>query len=1344
MRIKFMRTHRCDSFRIFRRAGAQIWLMLCLLALASEARAVVDANKAFNPINRSAGQTASLVITLFNTAVVPATSAAITDTMPAAISVTTILSNSCGGTASANGTQLVLVGGSIPAAAGAGQGSCSVSAVVTALAPGSHVNTLRTTDVNSSEGNAIQDAQATLNVAQLAPLTGAKTVPVSAELHGGGTRAFVITLNNPNFIALTGLGFTDTLPATLRVAPGGVLSNTCGGAVVDQAAGAVDDGDTQLRLSGGSIPASSSCSVSFAVRPANDSAAFSGNVTNSIPAAGITTTEAVSNAAAVSGNIALRTGAFVTKAFAPSTILEGGVSTLTLTLNNRNLSSITAINFADIMPPGISVTAVLSNTCGGSINAPPASSVQLTGGALAAAPNANTNSFSQCTITVQVTAPTQGNFLNNITAGTFGTPNTAYPAASATLLVLQASPVSVSKAFAPATTVHTGTSLLSITLNNTGAVPAAITTFTDNLLTMGNVAVRIEATPAPITTCAGSLSAPAGTTTIVLTGGVIPANGACLIQVAVRAEPNGLGGGRTNAVPSDGLVTSVGNNENTATAVLTINAALTAAKAYSPNVVAPGGLSRLNVTLTHAAFAVPFTDLSFVDNLPAGHALGTPPNATNSCGGVLSAVAGSNSFSLTGGSLPAGSSLCVVAVDVVAPGTVGSATNSITAGSVTTAEGARSRAAATAVLTRTNSAPSVTLNKAFTPVSVNGGAVSQLQITIANNAVGAVALSSVSLTDTLPTGMLISGSGTAALSGAGCSLGVISAVPGAGSVGVTGVSIAAGSVCVLTAPVIGIVDGNLINVIPVGALSSAQSVSNQNSPAATLTVLRNLNVQKAFLASPIQAGGTSTLLITLINSNEVNRNGTATNTFTDNLPAGMSLQSGAASNTCGGTLSDGSGGALGAGATSIRLNGGFFAAGSSCTISVVVTVPTSGTFLNTIAAGSVTTAEGSTNPDPASALLRAVSGPTIAKSFIPASIQTAQSSVLTLVLSNPNSAALLPGGLTGVSFSDNLPVGMTVASSGALTGSCGGVGSNIVSAGATSLSVSGVTIAAGGTCSVTVSVVTSAQGNFPNQTSGVTSAQTPVPSASSNIATLTVIAAASMSKSFSPSSVVSGGTGTSVLTIVLTNPNATAVLIASPGVTDALPTSPAAMLVASPLNASNTCGGTLVDSAGGALAAADAGVRLNGGSIPPNGSCTVSVTVLAPAPGSYLNTSSVLNTLNAGLANAATALFTVTPEAFLSVTKTNTGTTLTAGQTTVYAITVNNAGPASASGTRVLDTPTGLVCTVLTCSATGGASCPAGVLDPAVLSSVGYLIPLLPASSSVEFLLECGVAATGQ
>lgn len=109
----------------------------------------------------------------------------------------------------------------------------------------------------------------------------------------------------------------------------------------------------------------------------------------------------------------------VQKAFAPSTIVQGTNSTLTITLANVNATPATLdAALVDSLPAGVVVAATpgASTTCtGGSVTAAAgSSSVSLNSGAQIPASGS-------CTVTVSVTAPAAGSFLNTIPAGGLST-----------------------------------------------------------------------------------------------------------------------------------------------------------------------------------------------------------------------------------------------------------------------------------------------------------------------------------------------------------------------------------------------------------------------------------------------------------------------------------------------------------------------------------------------------------------------------------------------------------------------------------------------------------------------------------------------------------------------------------------------------------------------------------------------------------------------------------------------------------------------------------------------------------------------------------------------------------
>lgn len=166
-----------------------------------------------------------------------------------------------------------------------------------------------------------------------------------------------------------------------------------------------------------------------------------------------------------------------------------------------------------------------------------------------------------------------------------------------------------------------------------------------------------------------------------------------------------------------------------------------------------------------------------------------------------------------------------------------------------------------------------------------------------------------------------------------------------------------------------------------------------------------------------------------------------------------------------------------------------------------------------------------------------------------------------------------------------------------------------------------------------------------------------------------------------------------------------------------------------------------------------AGLESPGLTIPtlPSGT-TVVFTVTANVTalnGSVTNTVNL--TLPAGLTdsntgnNSASDSDSILGVAFISISKTNSTTTLVAGSSTSYSITVNNAGPSSADGSVLSDpAAAGLSCTgPVTCLASGGASCGGPSVPLATLQS-GFTIPALPSGGQLVLTLSCGVTATGQ
>src|SRR5262249_57889347 len=140
---------------------------------------------------------------------------------------------------------------------------------------------------------------------------------------------------------------------------------------------------------------------------------------------------------------------------------------------------------------------------------------------------------------------------------------------------------------------------------------------------------------------------------------------------------------------------------------------------------------------------------------------------------------------------------------------------------------------------------------------------------------------------------------------------------------------------------------------------------------------------------------------------------------------------------------------------------------------------------------------------------------------------------------------------------------------------------------------------------------------------------------------------------------------------------------------------------------------------------------------------TITTTFAVPAsytaPDPILNTATVTsatpdpNTVN----NTGTASVNLTaPVAVLAVTKTNGVTSVVAGTTTTYTMTVTNGGPSNAPNVMVRDPlPTILGSASWTCTAAGGGSCTAASGTGPIDTTVS-----LPVSAVATFSLTATVA----
>jgi len=829
----------------------------------------------------------------------------------------------------------------------------------------------------------------------------------------------------------------------------------------------------------------------------------------------------------------------------------------------------------------------------------------------------------------------------NAGAACFGSPAVCNGSGSNTVSTSLRTPVEFVKTFDGSNSVTKAegeTARLRLELRNFSTSVLSGVAFSDDLPSVsGNPFQQLRiATPANISnSCGGSVVAIADTTSLELDNGTVPAftgtAGACAIEVDV-VGPAGVylntgrvtGGQRLNADGSPTLISP--GSVLTDTATLSYQSVLVASKSFAPDRTGSGGVSTVSIALENRSADKPLTGIAVNDPLPAGMLVATPANAYTTCAGtpVINAVSGADTVSLSGATLPAGAR-CALLFDVVATGTA-DWTNTIPAGNITADRSILNTTPVSATLLYDPPAePSI--SKQIDPGSIVPGQSALLTITLTN---GANPLTEVGVVDWftedgLPTGadngMRIAPVPAASTS---CDSGIVTALPGGQSVRLSGAALAAMETCEVMVQITSESVGTIVNRIPFNAIESAQGATNSSTSASSsLTTSRNLGISKLFTPTVISPNEISRLRIEIFNGDETALNGLS---LVDNYPAGLvNAPTPNPITNCGGaavvSLPD---------SASISLSNGALAASvgnvaASCFIEVNVTATSEGAYRNEIPADTLTILGTPVPHPPATTTLqvreRIIANKAIDNFTLDAIVPSGflagtavrlpgVAAPLTIRLENPNSIAL-----TEVQFVDTLPEGLTLASPPNIATTCtDGVTDGV--ANGQDLTLTGATLAAAGNagavCTVTADVFSNVPGIYTNEipAGGVTSLEG-VENDPPTQAQIVVSEPPTISKDFDPPVIPPGGTAT--LRIVLGNDNDTAGTLTA-DLVDSLPTTPGAMVIATPPNASTgTCTGTLTASAGSGA------VTLASGATIPAGGCVLSVDVTAADAGDYLN-----------------------------------------------------------------------------------------------------------------------------
>jgi uncharacterized repeat protein (TIGR01451 family) len=390
--------------------------------------------KTFSPTTIVANSNTTMTLTINN----PSTTQAITgvawsDIFPAGMKVfsTPSFTNSCGGSVTvgnaANDTSINISGATVPFNAG-GTGSCSISVAVTSTLVAASPGVANTTGTVTS-ANANTSTTATASLIVTAPPLTAPTITkafLQPSIGSGDISTIRFTLGNANVSIVNNANFTDTL-TNMSVASA-TIGGTCSG-VTNSPALVV--GATALNLTVPNLPPGG-CNVEVQVTSTN-----LGINPNSV--SGVKTTQTpIAGAGAGPVNLTVYVKPTIAKAFNPTTISAGDISTITFTLNNANAAALTNANFSDPLVNMTIASTTIGGTCVSATNSP-----ALTIGGTALNLTIPSLPSGGCTVTVQVTSTNSGlnpNTANGVTSSE--TTTIGVSSNTANLMVISGVPVS--------------------------------------------------------------------------------------------------------------------------------------------------------------------------------------------------------------------------------------------------------------------------------------------------------------------------------------------------------------------------------------------------------------------------------------------------------------------------------------------------------------------------------------------------------------------------------------------------------------------------------------------------------------------------------------------------------------------------------------------------------------------------------------------------------------------------------------------------------------------------------------------------------------------------------------
>ena len=1122
----------------------------------------------------------------------------------------------------------------------------------------------------------------------------------------GDTSVLTIQLNNDDTNPATNAEFSDTLPDGMTITTPTATSD-CGGTLT------AVNGNSEISLTGGTIPASSSCTIN--VNVTTTEAGVYPNTSSYLTVNGT----AVNSKA--SDTLTVLDPPVISKAFSPNPIYAGNTSDLTFTIQNPNTNqALSGVSFTDTFPANLTLAATPTTPqCGGTVSST-SGSITLTGGTIAAGDT--------CTVTASVTSDVVGEYAN--TSGAVSATETGAGNTASDTLVVQA----VHPGIAILKEVSTGTSgpwanqlsvapsgdvYYRITVENIGDVPLTS-------ITVSDVSSPVNATvDTAITSCSWPSVLPVGTSTQ-------DPSATCIV----------------------GPFTAVtGTNDNTATAHGTYNGTVYNSDPDAAT-YATTSLS-LDKTVAESSFNT------------AGDALNFTYTITNESAAPLTGVFQLNdtnmsNFTCTQDSVPVtvGTSVTLAANNpgdddtIVCNGVYSVTAFDVSVGSVT------NTAYATIGTTRSNSDrvtvyandPDLIVSKTNdTNNNATVGSAFTWQIRVSNQGPADAAFSSgeTILSDALPSGATysisaqpseianilcaIDGSNVLTCTANGSPV-TIPATSGYFTVSVDATPTATGSL-----------SNSQATADPNDTISESNEGNNVAGNAVNVTAAVDLAISKDDGVTNVADGDPVSYSIVVTNNGPSSADGAV---FTDPAVSNLTVSS----VTCGSATNGAACPAVGDTTVTLMQGVGIviptLPSTGSVTFTVSGTAGSSGTINNVAYINSPSgTADSDTSNNSASdtdTIGTVDADLSITKNDSATNVTAGATVDYEVVVTNSGPSAADGAILTDPAVANLTVTGVTCDS---VTGGavCPIAGNTTV----VLLQGTGIiipTLPSGGTVTFTVSGTAGASGSIANTATitapGGTTDPTPGNNSATDTDTIDPSADLSITKNDSATNVTAGATVNYEVVVTNNGPSAAdGAVLTDPAV---------ANLTVTGVTCDSVTGGSVCPTAGNTTVTLLQGSGIIIPTLPSGGTVTFTVSGTAGASGSIANTATI--TVPSGTTdptpgnNSATDTDTIDPSADLSITKTDGVSNVLPGATVNYTVVVSNGGP-SAADNAVLTDPAvaNLTVTGVTCdSVTGGAVCPtAGNTTVTLLQGTGIIIPTLPNGGTVTFTVQGTAGASG-